>query len=189
MRSPARAALAAVLLASAYPFAIGAQPAPAPMPEPAPATASPASPPAPPTAAPLPSPAPPSSSPSPSPSPIAAPTAAPTQSPYHFITTPPAPPAGQPAILEIDMLDQTLHAGAPYSVRVKTTADVTAINVSAMGETYGMQGAAPGLFASDGQVPSGIPFFLLNRDYTVTVTALTADKRTTSVSLTLHLQR
>jgi hypothetical protein len=87
------------------------------------------------------------------------------------------------------MLDQTLHAGAPYSVRVKTSPDVTAINVSAMGETYGMQGAGPGLFASDGQVPGGIPFFLLNRDYTVTVTALTADKRTTSVSLTLHLQK
>ncbi len=64
------------------------------------------------------------------------------------------------------MLDQTLHAGAPYSVRVKTSADVTAINVSAMGQTYGMQGAGPGLFASDGQVPGGIPFFLLNRDYT-----------------------
>jgi hypothetical protein len=87
------------------------------------------------------------------------------------------------------LLDQTLHAGAPYSVRVKTSLDVTAINVSAMGETYGMQGAAPGLFASDGQVPSGIPFFLLNRNYTVTVTALTADKRSTSVSVQLYLTK
>ncbi len=87
------------------------------------------------------------------------------------------------------MLDQTLHAGAPYSVRVKTSPDVTAINVSAMGQTYGMQAAGPGLFASDGQIPNGIPFFLLNRDYTVTIIALTADKRTTSVSLTLHLTK
>ena len=87
------------------------------------------------------------------------------------------------------MLEQTLHAGAPYSVCVRTSLDVTAINVSAMGQTYGMQGAAPGLFASDGQVPSGIPFFLLNRTYTVTVTALTADKRTTSVSVSLYLTK
>ncbi len=87
------------------------------------------------------------------------------------------------------MLDQTLHAGAPYSVRVRTSPDVTAINVSAMGQTYGMQAAGPGLFASDGQIPNGIPFFLLNRDYTVTIIALTADKRTTSVSLTLHLTK
>jgi hypothetical protein len=182
MRSLARAALAAVLLACAFPFAVGAQPVPVPTAEPAPATASPAPAPVPPSAAPLASPAPPS--PSPSPSPTATPA-----SPYHFVTTPSPPPAGQPAILEIDLLEQTLHAGAPYSVRVKTSLDVTAINVSAMGETYGMQGAAPGLFASDGQVPSGIPFFLLNRNYTVTVTALTADKRTTSVSLQLYLTK
>jgi hypothetical protein len=94
-----------------------------------------------------------------------------------------------PAILEIDMLDETIHSGAPYSVRVKTSLDVTTINVSAMGSTYGMQGAGPGLFASDGQVPGGIPFFLLNRSYAVTVTALTADKRTTAYTLSLRLER
>ncbi len=94
-----------------------------------------------------------------------------------------------PAILEIDLLDQVVHAGAPYSVRVRTSPDVTAINVSAMGQTYGMQAAAPGLFATDGQVPSGIPFFLLNRSYAVTVTAVTADKRSTTVSVDLRLER
>jgi hypothetical protein len=187
MRSPARAALAIILLASAFPLAAGAQPAPVPAPEPAPAAASPAPPPVPPTAAPLP--APPTPSPSPAPAPSANPTVAPSASPYHFITNPPPPAAGQPAILEIDLLDQTLHSGTPYSVRVRTSPDVTAINVSAMGQTYGMQGAGPGLFASDGQVPGGIPFFLLNRDYTVTVTAITADKRSTTFSLTLHLQK
>jgi hypothetical protein len=94
-----------------------------------------------------------------------------------------------PAILEIDMLDQTLHAGGPYSVRVKTSLDVATINVSAMGSTYGMQAAGPGLFASDGQVPDGIPFFLLNRSYGITVTAQTADKRTTTFTLNLRLER
>jgi hypothetical protein len=105
------------------------------------------------------------------------------------VVTPPAPAAGMPAITEIDMLDQTIHAGAPYSVRVKTTPDVTTISVSAMGQTYSMQGAGPGLFASDGQVPSGIPFFLLNRSYTLTVTASTADGRATSVPISLRLER
>jgi hypothetical protein len=94
-----------------------------------------------------------------------------------------------PVILEIDMLDQIIHAGAPYSVRVKTSLDVTTISVSTMGSTYGMQAAGPGLFATDGQVPGGIPFFLLNRDYAVVVTAQTADKKSTSVSLNLRLER
>jgi hypothetical protein len=174
MRSLAGTALVIVLLASVYPLVSAAQPAPAPSPEPAPATASPATPPAPPTAAPIPTPA---------------PTATPTASPYHFVTTPPSPAPGQPAILEIDMLESTLHAGAPYSVRVKTSLDVTAINVSAMGSTYGMQAAGPGLFASDGQVPGGIPFFMLNRSYTVTVTAVTADGRTASIPINLRLEK
>jgi hypothetical protein len=94
-----------------------------------------------------------------------------------------------PVILEIDMLDETIHAGAPYSVRVKTSLDVATISVSAMGSTYGMQAAGPGLFASDGQVPGGIPFFLLNRSYSITVIAQTADKRTTTVTLNLRLER
>ena len=87
------------------------------------------------------------------------------------------------------MLEQTVHPGAPYSVRVRTSLDVTAINVSSMGQTYGMQAAAPGLFASDGQVPGGIPFFLLGRSYGVTVTALTADRRSTTVTVNLRLER
>lgn len=87
------------------------------------------------------------------------------------------------------MLESTIHPGAHYSVRVKTSPDVTVINVSTMGQTVGMQGAGPGLFATDGQVPGGIPFFLLNRTYTVTVIAQTADGRSTSVAITLRLER
>jgi hypothetical protein len=181
MRSLVPATLAFALLASAYPPATGAQPAPAPTAEPAPATApptpapaSPSAPPGPPTAAPLPSPT---------------ASASPTPSPYHYVVTPPTPAPGQPAILEIDMLEQIIHAGAPYSVRVKTSLDVTTINVSAMGATYGMQAAGPGLFATDGLVPDGIPFFLLNRFYGITVTAQTADGRTSVVTLNLRLEK
>jgi hypothetical protein len=110
-------------------------------------------------------------------------------SPYKYVVTPPSPAPGQPAIVEIDMLDQTIHSGAPYSVRVKTSLDVTTILVSTMGQTYGMQGAGPGLFATDGQVPGGIPFFLLNRSYDVVITAQTADKRSTAITLSLRLEK
>jgi hypothetical protein len=94
-----------------------------------------------------------------------------------------------PAIVEIDMLDSVLHPGGAYSVRVRTSLDVTTILVSTMGQTYGMQAAGPGLFATDGQVPSGVPFFLLNRAYTLTVTAQTVDKRSTTIAVNLRLER
>jgi hypothetical protein len=114
---------------------------------------------------------------------------APNGMPYRYVVTPPSPAPGQPAILEIDMIDQTLHVGGPYSVRVKTSPDVAMLNVSTMGQTYGMQGAGPGLFASDGQVPGFVPFFFVNRNYTLVVTAQTADKRSTSFTLTLRLEK
>jgi hypothetical protein len=113
----------------------------------------------------------------------------PAPSPYHYVVTPPPPAAGQPAIIEIDMLESTIHPGGPYSVRVKTSLDVTTLNVQTMGQTVGMQAAGPGLFATDGQVPGGVPFFLLNRAYTVTIIAQTADGRSTSVPVTLRLER
>jgi hypothetical protein len=124
--------------------------------------------------------------------PGASPNAAPssgTASPYQYVLTPPPPVTGMPAILEIDLLDQVIHEGAPYSVRVKTSPDVTTINVSSMGQTYGMQAAGAGLFATDGNVPTGIPFFFLNRSYAVTVTAKTADGRSTSYTTNLRLER
>lgn len=87
------------------------------------------------------------------------------------------------------MLEQIIRPGGPYSVRVKTSLDVTTLNVTTLGTTVGMQGAGPGLFATDGQVPTAIPFFLFNRSYTVTVTAGTADGRTTTVPVVLRLER
>jgi hypothetical protein len=184
MRSLAAVALAFVLVAGAWPQASLAQPAPAPTPEPAPAAPA-----ATPSPAPSPAPVPPTAAPIPAPSPTPSPAATPTGSPYHYVVTPPAPPPGMPVILEIDMLDQTLHPGTAYSVRVRVSPDVTKINVEAMGQTYGMQAAGQGLFASDGQVPGFIPFFMLGRAYTVTLTALTADGRSTSFPLPLRLDR
>jgi outer membrane biosynthesis protein TonB len=183
MRSLAPAVAALVLLTLSAPATLAAQPAPAPAAEPTPVAPSPTPVPAQPAAAPIPSP------PSPSPVPSPVPAASPSDSPYHYVVTPPAPAPGQPVILEIDLLDSTIHAGQPYSVRVKTSPDVTGINVSAMGQTYGMQAARPGLYASDGQVPAGVPFFMLGRNYTVTVTALAPGGKSTTVELSLRLDR
>jgi hypothetical protein len=181
MRSLAPAAAALILLATLGPATLAAQTVPAPVPEPSPVAPSPTPLPAAPAAAPI--------SPPPSPTPSPAPVPSAGDSPYHYVVTPPAPPAGQPAIIEIDMLDSTIHAGQPYSVRVKTSPDVTGINVSALGQTYGMQAARPGLFASDGQVPAGVPFFMLGRSYTVTLTALAPGGKSTTVDLSLRLDR
>jgi hypothetical protein len=185
--APVAFALALALAAVAWPLGARAQQAPVPAAEPAPVS-TPSARPAPPIAAPLATPAATPAAPTP-PAAAPTPTATPHGSPYHYIVMPPAPPAGQPAVLEIDLFDSTIHAGAPYSVRVRTSPDVTAINVSAMGSTYGMQAAGPGLFASDGTVPDGIPFFLLSRSYTVTITAIAAGGRTTTIPLTLRLER
>jgi hypothetical protein len=186
MRPLAAVALALVVLAAAAVAPGLAQPVPAPSPEPAPVApaATPSPIPVPPTAAPLPNP-----NPSATPAPAPSPTASASASPYHYVVNPPAPAPGMPVIREIDMLDQVLHAGGTYSVRVYTSTDVTAINVTAMGQTYGMQAAGPGLFASDGTVPGFVPFFMLGRAYTVTVTAMTADGKSTSFPLPLRLER
>jgi hypothetical protein len=183
MRPLAAVALALVVLAAAAQAGL-AQPVPAPSPEPAPVApaATPSPVPVPPTAAPLPN-------PTPTPAPAPSPTATGSTSPYHYVVNPPPPPPGQPVIREIDMLDQTLHPGGTYSVRVYTSLDVTTLTVQAMGSTYGMQGAGPGLFATDGTVPSFIPFFLLGRAYTLTVTASTADGKSTSVAVSMRLER
>ena len=180
MRPLAPAVAALILLAALAVERVSAQPVPAPAPEPSPAAPSPTPVASAPAAAPIPPPAP-SASP--------APTSAPTDSPYRYVVTPPAPAPGQPVIFEIDLLDSTIHAGQPYSVRVRTSLDVTAINVSALGQSYGMQAARPGLYASDGAVPAGVPFFMLGRNYTVTITAIAAGGKSTTVQLTLRLDR
>lgn len=177
MRSLAVAVLALAVTATANPAT--AQPAPAPLPQPAPAlTTAPATPVPVPTAAPL-----------PAPSPIPSPTATPTVSPFHYVIDPPPPAPGTPGILEVAVNDRVLHPGGPYVVRVTTTADVTTVQVQAMGGSYGLPPAGPGLFFIAGSVPSEVPFFLLDRSYTLTVVAQTADGRSTTLQVPMRLER
>ncbi len=117
------------------------------------------------------------------------PNAPPAVSPFRYVIDPPPPAPGAPAILEIAVNDQTLHLGTPYAVRVTTSPDVNAVQVEAMGESYGLPPAGPGLFFVTGSVPSDVPFFLLNRSYTLTVIAQTAAGRSTRIQVPMRLER
>ena len=74
-------------------------------------------------------------------------------------------------------------------MRVTTSPDVTTVIARTMGRAIGIPQGAPGYFAGQEQMPSGIPSFLLNRTYQIEVIASTADGRSTSFSLPLRLER
>jgi hypothetical protein len=151
-------------------------PLPAPLPQPAPVVTPSAAP----TVAPVPTAA-------PLPAPTPSPTATPAASPFHYVIDPPA--TGTPAILEVAVNDRVLHPGGPYIVRVTTTLDVASVEVDAMGASYGLPPAGPGRFYTAGSVPSEVPFFLLNRSYTLTVVAETGDGRTSTIQVPMRLER
>jgi hypothetical protein len=151
----------------------------------------------------------PAPSPVPNPSPVAAPTAAPaTPAPSPAATTTPIPPtpqpsaplfayvvdpapgaAGAPRIVEIALNDRVLHKGGMLLVRVTTSSDVTSVIARTMGQQIAIPQGAPGYFAGQEQLPSGIPFFLLNRTYQIEFVASTADGRSTTYSLPVRLER
>jgi hypothetical protein len=113
----------------------------------------------------------------------------PAPGPFHYVLTPPPPAPGSPTIAEIALSDQTLHPGGPYVVRVLTSPDVTSLLVSTLGQTYALPPNGPGKFFVSGLVPSEVPFFFLNRSYRLTVTAQTGDSRSTTVQVTVRLER
>jgi hypothetical protein len=157
---------------------------PAPSPQPLPTPIVPSSPPAPATAAPTPAPTPVATqtpaipSPSPSPSPL-----------FAYVVDPSPAPSGAPQIVEISLNDRVLHAGGMLLVKVTTSADITTLFARAMGHQIGIPLIQSGIFAGQTQLPSGIPGFLLGREYTVDFVGTTADGRTTTASLPIRLER
>jgi hypothetical protein len=127
----------------------------------------------------------------PAPTPTPVPTAQPSTSPnlFGYVVAPSPGPTGAPRILEIALNDRVLHKGGLLLVRVTTTADVTAVVARTMGHEIAIPQGAPGYFAGQEQLPSGIPFFLLGRSYQVEFVATTADGRTASFSLPVRLER
>jgi cell division septation protein DedD len=154
-----------------------AAPAPSPAPNPSP-VATPAG-----AATPAPSPAatttpvPPTPQPSPSPNPFA------------YVVGPAPGPSGAPRIVEIALNDKVLHKGGMLLVRVTTSADVTSVIARTMGQQIAIPQGAPGYFAGQEQLPSAIPFFLLNRTYQIEFVASTADGRSTTYSIPVRLER
>jgi len=163
-----------------------AQPAPQPQPN-APPAPMPVSTPAPaPTATTTPIP------PTPAPTSVPQPTPVPTVNPFAYIVAPPPPPptaANGPRIAEIAVNDRILHKGGMLLVRITTSTDVTRVIARGMGREIGIPQMSAGVFSGQEQLPTGIPFFMLNRTYQIEIVATTADGRTASFTVPVRLER
>lgn len=84
--------------------------------------------------------------------------------------------------------DRVLHAGGMLQVRVTTSPDVTTMVARTMGHEIAVPLYSLGVFAGQQQMPTGIPFFLLNRTYQVDFVATTADGRTSVASLPVRFE-
>jgi hypothetical protein len=166
--------------------------APSPLPQPLPlpptppplATAAPSSAPSPAaTTTPVPA----SPTPSAVPSPAVSPSV--TPNPYAYVVTPAPPPNGDPRIIEVAINDRVLHSGGMLLVRVTTSADVTTLVARTMGHEIGIPLFSAGLFAGQQQLPTGIPFFMLNRTYQIDFVGTTTDGRTIVASLPVRIER
>jgi len=154
-------------------------PSPVPLPSPGPAAPAAASPALVPSATTTPVPPTPTPSPQPSGSP----------NPFAYVVDPTPGPSGAPRIVEIALNDRVLHKGGPLLVRVMTSPDVTTVVARTMGRELGIPQGGPGYFSGQDQLPSAIPFFLLNRTYQIEFVASTADGRSTSYTLPIRLER
>jgi hypothetical protein len=118
------------------------------------------------------------------------PAASASPNPYLYVVTPTAPPNGVTTrIIEVALNDKVLHSGGMMLVRVTTSPDVTTVVARTMGHEIAVPLYSPGVFAGQQQMPSGIPFFLLNRTFQVDFVATTADGHTAVTSLPLRLER
>jgi hypothetical protein len=134
----------------------------------------------------------PSATPAPSATPSAVPTPIPT-SPYRFVYTPSptatAPPIDAPAILEIDMTDQIIHAPGTFVIRVVTTGVVTTVtlHVPDFGRSFEMPKIGDGQFGVSLQLPN-VPAFVTGR-HNVEFIAATPNGNAARVTIPLTLER
>jgi hypothetical protein len=155
------------------------QPAPQPQPNAPPPTPTPVSTPA---ATPVPTPA---ATTTPVP-----PTPQPSPNPFTYIVEPPPPAASNvPRIVEIAANDRVLHKGGMLLVRITTSPDVARVLARTMGHEIYIPQMSPGVFSGQEQLPSGIPFFMLNRTYQIEIVVTTADGRSASFTVPVRLER
>jgi hypothetical protein len=124
----------------------------------------------------------------PTPSPVPQPSG--TPNPFTYVVTPPAPAASDaPRISEIAANDRVLHKGGMLLVRITTSLDVARVVLRGMGHEIAVPQISPGVFSGQEQLPTGIPFFMLNRTYQIEVVASTAGGRSTSFTVPVRLER
>ena len=196
-------ALPFVLLAQVVPVApppVPAPPTPPPLVSPAPvASESPLPPPESPAPGSTPAPG---ATPSPAPSPGVTPSPAPTPTlpaspipspspggPYQFVVHPSPAPNGSPQILEIAVNSQVQHSGGDLMLKVTTSPDVFQVQLRAMGRILPLPQAASGVFSGEQRIPTGIPFFFLNRWYNVDFIATNGVGVATSVTVPFRFER
>ncbi len=113
-----------------------------------------------------------------------------TPNPFTYVVAPPAPAASNaPRIAEIAANDRVLHKGGLLLVRITTSPDVTHVIARTMNHEIGIPQIAPGVFSGQEQLPSSIPFFMLNRTYQIEIVATTADGRSASFTVPVRLER
>jgi hypothetical protein len=102
---------------------------------------------------------------------------------YGYAFTPPAA-AGSPRILSIELNSDSLHAGGPIDIRVKTTPDVTGVTTGHGKHKGALVATAPGVFTGDSVLPhvGG----LLNVGIKLHFEATTADGKTISADVPVH---
>jgi hypothetical protein len=102
------------------------------------------------------------------------------------VIAPPPPPAGYPAIVQIALNARAFRPGDGVFLRVTTSSDVTGVAIEAYGQRFPLTATGTGRFVLSGTVPS-VPFFFLNRNYTLDCVATGAAGRTTRVPFQLYL--
>ena len=102
---------------------------------------------------------------------------------YGYAFTPPAA-AGSPRILSVELNSDSLHAGGPIDIRVKTTPDVTGVTTGHGRHKGALLPASPGVFTGDSVLPRVGGLWSVG--IKIHVEATTADGKTTSVDVPVH---
>jgi hypothetical protein len=99
----------------------------------------------------------------------------------------PFPLLGAPAIIEIDVTDQTIAVPGPLHVRILTSDSVVTVVAQSFGYEVGIPQRSRGTFAYDGILPV-VPDIAKGRRFDVDVIATSKDGRTATITLPFMLK-
>lgn len=108
--------------------------------------------------------------------------------PYQFVVHPTPAPSGSPQILEIAANSQVQHTGGDLLLKVTTSPDVYQVQLRAMGRVLPLPQTAEGVFSAEQRLPTGIPFFFLNRWYNVDFIATNQTGVATTVTVRFRFE-